>query len=117
MSKGLDSTEEYDGSIIVRLADDSGHRDQTRCVSYKEAISVVKDNQDSVTTVTIISRDGDVVFDSAEMNIEDWEREWKHAKRSLSIDAEDYDCPYENVACFADDLCGQCKIDTVQNQY
>lgn len=41
----------------------------------------------------------------------------EHAKRRLSLDVEEYDCPYDNVACFADDLCVQCEIDNVQNQY
>lgn len=117
MANGLDPTEAYDGSITVYLADDSGDRDQIKCASYEEAISVVKDNQYSTTVITIAGRDGDIVFDSADMNIDDWEIEWKHAKRRLSVDVEEYDCPYDNVACFADDLCVQCKMDKIQNQY
>lgn len=117
MANGHDPTEAYDGSITVFLADDSGDRDQIKCTSYKEAISVVKDNQYSTTVITIADRDGDIVFDSADMNIGDWEIEWKHAKRRLSVDVEEYDCPYDNVACFADDLCVQCKMDKVQNRY
>ena len=117
MANGLDPTEEIDGSITVHLADDSGDRDHIKCASYEEAISVVKSHQHSTTVITIVDRDGDTVFDSADMNIEDWETEWKHAKRRLSVDVDEYDCPYENVACFADDLCVQCKMDKVQNQY
>lgn len=117
MTNGLDPTEAYDGSITVYLADDSGDRDRIRCPSYEEAISVVKDNQHSTTVITIVDRDGDTVFDSADMNIDDWEIEWKQQKRRLSVGVEAYDCPYENVACFADDLCAQCQMDKIQNQH
>jgi len=51
------------------------------------------------------------------MDIDDWETELKHAKRRLSVDVEEYDWPYENVACFAANLCVQCKMVNVQNQY
>lgn len=117
MANGLEPTEAYDGSITVYVADDDGDRDHIKCTSYEEAISVVKDHQYATTVITIADRDGDVVFDSADMNIDDWETEWKHAKRRLSVDIEEYDCPYENVACFSDDLCVQCKIDKVQTQH
>jgi hypothetical protein len=117
MSRGLEPTEEYDGSITVRLATDSGERDQIRCASYTEAISVVKDHQHEVTVSTIVARDGEIVFDSADMNIDDWETEWQHAKRRLSVDVEEHECLYENVACVADDLCVKCKMDKVQTQH
>ncbi len=116
MANGLDPTETYDGSITVYLADDSGDRDRIKCPSYEEAISVVK-NHRSTTVITIVDRDGDTVFDSADMDIDDWETRWEQQKRRLSVDVEEYDCPYESVACFADDLCVQCKMDKVQNQY
>jgi hypothetical protein len=70
-----------------------------------------------VTVSTIVARDGEVVFDSAEMNIDDWETEWQHAKRRLSVDIEEHECSYDNVACVADDLCVKCKIDKVQTQH
>jgi len=117
MADGLDPTEEYDGSITVRLLDDSSGTEEIRCSSYYDAIDVVKEHQYAVTAAKIIDRDGDVVFTSADMDIDDWEVEWEHAKRRLSVNVEEYDCPYDNVACFADDLCVQCKIDKVQNQY
>ena len=109
-------TETYDGSLTVRLLDDDTGRDEVTCSSYKEAIEVVRENRYSTTVVKIIDREGDVVFDSVDMDIDDWESEWKHAKRRLSVEVEEYDCPYDNVACFADDLCVQCKMDKVQNQ-
>ena len=117
MTGGLDPTEEYDGSITVRLLDDNSRTEEIRCSSYYDAIDVVKEHQYAVTAAKIIDRDGDVVFTSADMDIDDWEVEWEHAKRRLSVNVEEYDCPYDNVACFADDLCVQCKIDKVQNQY
>lgn len=116
MADGLDPTEEYDGSIRVRLLDDDTGTDVIQCASYYEAIDVVKEHQHAVTAVKIIDRDDNVVFTSADMRIENWEAEWEHAKRQLSVDVEEYDCPYDNVACFADDLCVQCKMDKVQDQ-
>lgn len=117
MSYGLEPTEEYDGSIVVRLLDDRSGREEIRCASYEDAISAVKANHESVTVAKILDRDGDVVFTSAEMAIDDWETEWEHAKRRLSVDVEAYDCPYDDIACFADDLCIECQIDRVQEQY
>lgn len=114
MSHGLEPTEEYDGSLTVRLLDDQSGTETVRCESYEDAIAVVKANHESVTVAKIVDRDGDVVFTSAEMAIDDWEREWEHAKRRLSVDVEEYDCPYDNIACFADDLCVDCQIDRVQ---
>ncbi len=90
---------------------------EIRCSSYHDAIDVVKEHQYAVTAAKIIDRDDDVVFTSADMNVDDWAVEWEHAKRRFSVTVEEYDCPYDNVACFADDLCVQCKMDKVQNQY
>ncbi|QLD89116.1 hypothetical protein HWV07_08765 [Natronomonas salina] len=116
MANGLDPTEEYDGSIIVRTFDDDGSREREKCASFKEAIETVKELRHSHDVVEIVDKDNEAVFNSVDMNIEDWEVEWKHAKRRLSVDVEERECPYDNVACFADDLCVQCKIDKVQNQ-
>lgn len=117
MVHGLEPTEEYDGSIVVHLLDDTAGREKIRCGSYEEAIAVVKENHRSVTVAKIVDRDGNVVFTSSDMNIDDWETEWEHAKRRLSVDVEAYDCPYDNVACFADDHCIQCQIDAVKETY
>ena len=117
MVRGLEPTEQYDGSITVRTFDDDGSRERIRCASYEEAIDVAKDERVSSEVLEIVGSDGDVVFDSAEMKLEDWEVEWKHAKRRLSVDVEKRECPYENRACFADDLCVQCQIDKVQDEY
>ncbi len=117
MTDRLDPTEEYDGSITVRLLDDTAETRQIQCTSYYDAIDAVKNHQHAVTVVKIIDRDGDIVFTSAEMDINDWAAEWEHAKRSLSVTVDEYDCPYDNVGCVADDLCIQCKMDKVQDQY
>lgn len=114
MTHGLEPTEEYDGSIVVRLLDDKNGREEIRCQSYEDAIAAVKANRHSVTAAKIVDRNGNVVFTSAEMDIDAWETEWERAKRRLSVDVEEYDCPYDNVACFADDLCVDCQIDRVQ---
>lgn len=117
MSGGLDPTEEYDGSIRVKLLDDDTGTEVIRCSSYYEAIDIVKEHQYAVTVAKIIDRDGDIVYSSADMRIEDWATEWEHAKRRLSVDVEEYDCPYDNIACFVDDLCVQCKMDKLQNEF
>jgi len=83
MSHGLEPTEEYDGSIAVHLLDDQSGREEIRCMSYQEAIDVVKANHRSVTVAKIVDRDGTVVFTSAEMAIDDWETEWERAKCRL----------------------------------
>ncbi|WP_083866564.1 hypothetical protein [Natronococcus occultus] len=115
MTTGLDPTEEYDGSITVRLLDDQSGVEEINCSSYEDAIEVVKENQYSVTAAKIVDRDN-VVFTSADMDIDDWVTAWRQEKRRQSVDVEEYDCPYDSVSCFADDLCMQCKIDKVQNQ-
>lgn len=117
MAPGLDPTEEYDGSITVRLLDDQTGTEQISCRSYEEAIEIVKENQHSVTVAKIVDGDQNVVFTSAEMDIDDWESVWRREKRRQSVSVEEYDCPYDSVSCFADDLCVQCQIDKVQRQY
>lgn len=115
MSDGLNPTEEYNGGITVRLLDDEDGTDVIECSSYKEAIEVVKEHRRSVTAAKIIGRGGEVQFTSANTDIETWERVWQREKRSLGVNVETYVCPYENISCFADDLCVQCKMDKLQN--
>ncbi|ELY96128.1 hypothetical protein C482_16168 [Natrialba chahannaoensis JCM 10990] len=117
MTGGLEPTEAYDGSITVRLLDDTARAEEHGCGSYEEAIAVVKANQHDVTVAKIEDRDENVVFTSADMDIEDWERIWRQEKRRQSVHVEAYDCTYDSVSCFADDLCVQCEIDRVQDQY
>lgn len=63
----------------------------------------------------IIGRDGNVVFTSADTDIESWEVVWKHESRTLGVDVEEYDCPYHSVSFFPDDLCIQCEVDRLQD--
>lgn len=114
MTRGLEPTEEYDGAVAVHVFGDDGLRETIRCPSFEDAIEAVKEERSAATFVEIADRDGDVVFDSVDMDIEDWEVEWRHAKRSLSVDVEERECPHDNVACFADDLCVECQIDEVK---
>lgn len=117
MVRGLEPTEEYDGAVTVRTFDDDGGREQIRCRSYEDAIDVAKEARTSSDVVEIVGSDGDLVFDSAEMKLEDWEVEWKNEKRRLAVDVERHECPYDNRACFADDLCVRCQIDKVQDKH
>lgn len=117
MTRGLEPTEEYDGSITVHVLNDTEDNEEIQCSSYQEAIRTMKLKRESATTTKMEDRDGRIVFTSDEMNLEDWVAEWESAKRSLSIDVESHECPYDNIACVVDDLCVKCQMDKVQDQY
>nr|WP_241430981.1 hypothetical protein [Halorubrum kocurii] len=114
MTNHIEPTEEYDGRIRVKLVDDHADTRVIPCSSYTEAITLVKEHQHEVTTAKIIDREQEVVFSSADMDIDVWESIWKNEKRRLSVNVEDRDCPYDNVSCFFDDLCVQCKMDKLR---
>ena len=115
MTDPMDPTETYDGRIMVHLLRDSQDNQEIPCSSFREAISVVKDKRHLATVSKIVDRDDEVVFSSADVDIETWERVWKNEKRRLSVTVEEYDCPYDSISCFIDDLCVQCKMDKLQN--
>ncbi|WP_248516287.1 hypothetical protein [Salinarchaeum laminariae] len=115
MGKGGEPTESYDGSITVRILDDETGKRLERCSSFVEAIEIVKENQYTHVETKIVDRDGDVVFSSVDHDIDTWESIWKQEKLRQGVDVEEYDCPYDNISCFADDLCVQCKMDKVQD--
>lgn len=115
MTGGLQPTEEYDGRIRVKLLDDDEGSQEIPCSSYTEAIDLVKEHQHDVTVAKIVDRDGDVVFTSADMEIEVWESIWNQEKRREAISVEERACPYDNISCFPDDLCVQCEMDKMQN--
>ena len=117
MTGGLDPTEAYDGRITVHVLRDTQDNETIQCSSYPEAIEIVRQNTEAVVATKIEDRDGEIVFTSDEMNIEDWVAEWENAKRSLSVNVEAHECPDDNVACVADDLCVQCKMDKAQDQF
>ncbi len=117
MTDGLDPTEAYDGSITVHILRDKRDKKKIQCSSYQEAIQVVKRNTESAVATKIEDRDGKIVFTSDEMHIEDWVAEWENEKRSLSVKVEAHECPYDSVACVADDLCVKCKMDKAQNGF
>lgn len=115
MTGGLQPTEEYDGRLRVKLLDDAAGSEEIPCSSYTEAIELVKEHQHDVTATKIIDRDGEVVFTSADMEIDIWESIWKQEKRREGVSVEERACPYDNISCFSDDLCVQCKMDKMQN--
>jgi hypothetical protein len=115
--RGLEPTESVDVQITVIVLSDAGRRDRIRCTSYEEAIATVKEELGPQITAKIEDREGDIVFTSEEMDIDVWETEWRQAKRRIGVDVEDHECPYGSVGCFADDLCAQCKMDKVQEQF
>ncbi|MFO8116142.1 MAG: hypothetical protein R6U01_12450 [Halorubrum sp.] len=115
MTEGLQPTEEYDGGLRVKLLDDDAGIREIPCSSYTDAIAVVKDRRYDVTAAKIIDRDGEVVFTSAEMDIDVWESIWRREKRREALNVEERACPYDSLSCFPDDLCVRCEIDTLQN--
>ncbi|GAB6878146.1 hypothetical protein JCM17823_04200 [Halorubrum gandharaense] len=116
MTDYLEPTEEYDGRIrVTLLADGSGKRVRP-CSSYSRAIELVKQHQHDVTVAKIVDRDGDVVFTSADMDIDVWESVWENEKRRQSVNVGERDCPYDSISCFFDDRCVQCKMDKLQGQ-
>jgi len=117
MTRGLEPSEEYDGSITVHVLNDKKTNEKFRCSSYKEAIRTVRQKEETAVATKIEDRDGEVVFNSDEVDIEDWVVEWKNQKRSLSVNVEAHECPYENIACVSDDLCVKCKMDKVQREF
>ena len=117
MSDRLDPTETYDGRVTVHVLRDAQDNEEIPCSSFREAISLVKEKRDVATVTKIVDRDDEVVFSSADVDIEKWERVWKNEKRRLSVEVEEYECPYDSISCFADDLCVQCKMDKLQNQH
>lgn len=117
MTRGLEPSEEYDGTITVHVLHDKAEDERIQCSSYEEAIETVKREAESATVTKIEDRDDRIVFTSDEMDIQDWEIEWRREKRRLTVNVEVHDCPYDDKACFADDLCVQCKMDKVQDQY
>lgn len=108
-------TESYDGSITVRILDDETGKRVEQCSSYVEAIDIAKEHRFTETVTKIVDKDGDTVFSSTAMDIDTWESIWKQEKLRQGVDVEDYDCPYDNVSCFAEDLCVECKMDKVQD--
>ena len=115
MSDPTDPTESYDGRIRVHLLRDTEDNEVIPCSSFTEAIAVIKRKRNSATVSKIVDRDEDVVFSSADVDIKTWERVWKNEKRRLSVNVEEYECPYDSISCFADDLCVECKMDKLQN--
>lgn len=116
MSQGLEPTEVYDGRVTVHVLGDDGTREREPCGSYEDAIELARDAVGSGTVVKIEDRDGEVVFSSAEMDLDDWETEWRQARGRLSVEVERRECPYDDVACFADDLCAQCQMDVMRQR-
>ena len=111
-----DPTETYDGRITVAVLRDGGDSSRTKCSSYPDAIETVRERESDAAAVKIVDADGEVVFSSETMDIDDWEIVWRREKRRAAGDVPDHDCPYDEVACVADDLCVQCSIDKEQEK-
>lgn len=117
MDNGHEPSEKMERPVTVILLYDDDQNDRIPHASYSQAIQTVRERGPAATVAKIEAADGEVVFRSDDMDIDDWENEWKRAKRTLSVNVDERDCPYENVGCVADDLCVQCKMDSVQDSY
>ncbi len=74
MTDPMDPNESYDGRTRVHLLRDAGENEVIPCSSFTEAIEVVKEKRSYATVTKIVDRDDDVVFSSADVDIETWER-------------------------------------------
>lgn len=117
MVRGHEPAEESDRAITVILLRDERQNERIRHSSYQAAVETVKAKEAAATVAKIEAEDGEIVFRSDDMEIGDWENEWKRAKRRLSVDVEERECPYDSAGCIADDLCPQCKMDKIQESY
>jgi len=118
MTNGLEPTEEYDGRVTVHVLREDGGRERVRCRSYEAAVETVREEVAPGTVAKIEDRDGDVVFTSAEMDIDAWETEWRHARHRLSADgdADVEECAYGNDGCVPDAPCVQCRMDAMRER-
>lgn len=116
MNGGLEPTEEYDGTVTVNVLTEDGGRERIGCSSYEAAIETVRDELAPQAVVKVEDRDGEVVFTSAEMDIDVWESEWRLAKRTIGADGPEHECLYGSVGCVGDDLCVRCKMDAAADE-
>jgi hypothetical protein len=91
-------------------------RELINASSIKEAIQIVREQQQISFTQTVkIELEDDIVYNSEDHGeIETWENEWRRAKRRMSVDATEYDCPHNMAGCVKDDLCLPCQMDHAQ---
>jgi len=116
MPAGHDPAERVEGGPTVVVLGDDGARERVTVGSYEAAVATVEKRRGDATAVKIETRDGEVVFSTADGSVEAWERAFETARRRLSVDVEDHDCPHDNHDCFPDDPCVDCQIDAVRER-
>lgn len=116
MDHGLEPTEQSDGRVTVHVLGDDGTREREPCRTYADAVETARAAARPERVVKIEDRDGEVVFSSAEMDLSEWETEWRHACRRLSVAVERRECPYDDVSCVADDRCPRCEMDAMRER-
>lgn len=109
-------TESTDLITVVVLEEKRG-RERIDCGSYEHAIETARDNLSTQNVVKIESKEGEIMYSSERMNLDEWEKHWRMEKKRALVEGDDRECPYGNSACFEDDLCVECKIDKVQKGY
>lgn len=89
--------------------------EKRRVDSISTAVEEVKSARSSAPTpdcTKIIGPEGDVLFSTdRHVDIETWERQYEHAFRTLGVDDQRRDCPFNNPACYDNDLCLQCQLE------
>jgi hypothetical protein len=104
-------------SVTVVVLGETGKRNRINCDSYEHAIETARQKISPKKVVKIESRDGEIMYSSQKMNLDEWEKHWRMEKKRAITEGDDRECPYGNVACFEDDICVECKMDRVQESY
>jgi hypothetical protein len=103
--------------ITVVVLEEGGGRNRIDCGSYEQAIDRTREEMSPKNAVKIESRDGEIMYSSRRMNLDEWEKHWRREKKRAFVEGDERECPYGNTACFDHDLCVQCKINKVQEGY
>jgi hypothetical protein len=101
----------------VRVAVFTKHnREHHEESNYDDAIEIAAVHLDrgTVSCVKIKSRDGEIVFNSNEHDLDRWEREFRMAKRRMEHGDTEYICPHDISQCEPDNLCVRCRIEKLE---
>lgn len=104
-----------DRHITVKVLLDHD-RKRLQADSIEDAIEKVKDATGRAVCTKIILPNDDIVYSSRRHgDIEDWAAEYRREKKRLSASREARDCPFDNLGCYEDSLCLDCKLEKAQH--
>lgn len=112
MNREHDPTEITSTEITVRVFRRE-KRQILNASSIKDAIEITREEQQNPFTQSVkIELEDDIVYNSEyHGEIETWENEWRRAKRRMSVDEAEYNCPHNTAGCVKNDLCLPCQMD------